>query len=176
MRLVLAAVALLSGCKPQIGDACTSAVECSTLGDRLCDITQPDGYCTQFGCQPDGCPTEAACIVFRSTIDPSCGTVLDGKYGRFSQSFCMLACVESADCRAGYECALPTTHDARLLDVKRTDPATFKVCLAVATVVPSPAEPPGICSPSTAPPLIPTTASAGAGGMDGGGGMGTGGN
>jgi hypothetical protein len=163
-----------TGCKPKIGDACTTALECSSLGDRLCDTTQPGGYCTQFGCQPDGCPSEAACIVFRSSIDPACGTADDGKYGRFSQSFCMIVCESTTDCREGYACALPADRDALLLDQTKDNPASVKVCIAIATLTTPPSDPPGVCSPSTAPPLVPTSASSGVGGM-GAGGMGAGG-
>jgi len=161
VRAGFALLVAISGCTPKIGDKCTLSLDCSTLGDRLCDTTLPGGYCTQFGCQPDGCPTEAACIVFRASLDPACGTTADGKGGRFAQSFCMRTCEETDDCREGYACEAPATRDAELLDAKREDPGALKICLPIATLVTPPAEAPGVCLPGTSPPLVPTTASAG---------------
>jgi hypothetical protein len=159
-RAALALLVALSACTPKIGNECSVSFDCSTLGDRLCDTTLPGGYCTQFGCQPDGCPSEAACIVFRSKLDPACGTSADGKNGRFSQTFCMLTCDEAGDCREGYACEAPASRDAQLLDAKKENPAALKICVPTATPVPPPDEAPGICFPGTAPPLLPTTASA----------------
>src|SRR5690242_18467125 len=46
-----------TGCKPKIGDECKTSTDCSVTGDRLCDITQPSGYCTIFNCEePGSCP------------------------------------------------------------------------------------------------------------------------
>lgn len=172
-------VALLAaGCSPKIGDECSTALDCSALGDRLCDITQPGGYCTQFGCQADGCPEEAACIVFHSEIDPACSDVSAGKFGRFSQTFCMRTCEASSDCRGGYACLRPADRSAVLLDKKKDDPANVRICVAIATVAETPDVAPGICSPGNAGPFVPSTASAGAGagGAGGAGGQGAGGN
>ncbi|HKO50071.1 MAG TPA: hypothetical protein VJV79_20210, partial [Polyangiaceae bacterium] len=51
-RLAMAFAALTGGlalgCTPKIGDDCSVSTNCSTTGDRLCDITQPGGYCTKF--------------------------------------------------------------------------------------------------------------------------------
>ncbi|MFW5740185.1 MAG: hypothetical protein ACOC1F_07450, partial [Myxococcota bacterium] len=52
------------GCNPKIGDDCTNSTDCSVSGDRLCDTTQPGGYCTVFNCEPDMCPEEAQCVAF----------------------------------------------------------------------------------------------------------------
>src|SRR3954468_14654466 len=73
-RLRLAAFALvaLSACTPSIGDKCVLSTDCSSRGDRQCDTSQPDGYCTIFNCNGDGCPDKAACVLFNSAI-PGCG-------------------------------------------------------------------------------------------------------
>ena len=62
--LTMALFATVLGCSPKIGDECATALDCSALGDRLCDTTQPGGYCTIFNCEPDTCPEEAACVAF----------------------------------------------------------------------------------------------------------------
>ncbi len=99
-------------CKPQIGDACFQAIECSPdgLGGRICDVSSPEGYCTIVNCVSDSCPEEAACVAFR-----------DGE-----QSFCMAACATAEDCREGYDC-LPEdeTLGVLFLDLNpRSDGAT----------------------------------------------------
>src|SRR6188768_1286101 len=65
---LMGAVAL--GCTPQIGDKCTVSTNCSTTGDRLCDVTQPGGYCTKFNCEPGGCPDDSVCVNFGTTLSP----------------------------------------------------------------------------------------------------------
>src|SRR5687768_17386078 len=71
----MALLAAATGCAPEIGDDCTTSIDCSQLGDRLCDTSQPDGYCTIFNCEPDQCPEEAVCIAFGFDIDPACSGV-----------------------------------------------------------------------------------------------------
>ena len=68
----LAALALapVLGCTPNIGNKCSLSTDCSQLGDRLCDTTQPGGYCTVFNCEPDQCPN-AICVAFDPTLDPA---------------------------------------------------------------------------------------------------------
>ena len=43
----------------EIGDECTTSVDCSPEGDRMCDIAQRGGYCTIRDCTPDSCPDDA---------------------------------------------------------------------------------------------------------------------
>jgi hypothetical protein len=110
-RLALVAVALLgtlSGCTPSIGDKCVLSTDCSTRGDRLCDTSQPDGYCTQFNCPKNGCPDDAACVLFNANV-PGCGyDDRAGGYGsRIARSFCVAKCSSNSDCRSGYVCAFP---------------------------------------------------------------------
>ena len=98
LALALAAAALVflpmvMGCTPDLGDECTLDLDCSQQGDRLCDITQPGGYCTVFGCEPDKCPEdEGLCVAFNPQLDPACGPLDDGRWARFERTFCMDAC------------------------------------------------------------------------------------
>ena len=126
MLLVAAALAvgaLAGGCKPQVGDACKQSTDCSVSGDRLCDTSMPDGYCTLFNCEPDGCPGDSICVQFHASSE------------RFARSFCMAPCTDPKNCRAGYTCAQIRTSpsdvskndfDAVLLD---THQIHDKICL-----------------------------------------------
>jgi hypothetical protein len=80
-------LASAAGCAPQIGDSCTTSVNCSVNGDRVCDGAQPGGYCSIESCEADTCPEDAVCVRFRPT--PS----------RHAQSWCMKPCESSSDCR-----------------------------------------------------------------------------
>jgi hypothetical protein len=80
------------GCAPEIGDDCGSALDCSAQGSRLCDRTQPGGYCTIQGCERGTCPDEAVCVKFRPSQE------------RLAVTYCMLKCDERSDCRSGYAC------------------------------------------------------------------------
>lgn len=145
--LALAALALVAGCQPKIGDACNTSTDCSAQGDRLCDTTQPAGYCTIFNCEPNTCPEdEAACVAFNVALDPACGPTDDGKWPRFERSFCMALCEEDDDCRSGYECVAPSERAAFVVDTDRST----KVCLAIQSgaVASTPATPPEACLPA----------------------------
>ncbi len=106
--LVAALVGVVAGCKPSIGDKCVLSTDCSTQGDRLCDTSQPDGYCTEFNCAADSCPDLAACVVFDSSI-PGCGyNDRAGASGsRVARAFCVAKCGNDSDCRGGYVCRSP---------------------------------------------------------------------
>lgn len=110
----LLAFAGATGCKPQIGDACTLSTDCSTLGDRLCDTSMPGGYCTVFGCESGQCPSDSVCV----EIHPAST--------RFARRFCLAPCGKQSDCRSGYSCVLPSDRDARILDA---EPVHDSVCL-----------------------------------------------
>ena len=64
MVLALAAAVGLSSCGKKIGDDCQTATDCDPNGARICDLSQPGGYCTILGCDETTCPSEAACIRF----------------------------------------------------------------------------------------------------------------
>lgn len=86
-------LAALGACAPKFGDGCHSATDCSANGDRMCDRSQPGGYCTIMNCEPDGCSDEGTCVRFRPDE------------ARLSSSWCMLKCKNTGDCdRDQYVC------------------------------------------------------------------------
>lgn len=102
-----AAIVISAGsaaCNAKIGDDCEVSANCSATGDRLCDITQPGGYCTIFNCEPGTCPDEAVCIGYGSLPSPAkaCGDLQGGQ--RLQRTFCMRSCDSNSDCRSGYRC------------------------------------------------------------------------
>jgi hypothetical protein len=96
--LVLACV--LTACQPGIGDACSSALQCSTSGSRLCDLTQPHGYCTLAGCDEGTCPTDSVCVTFWPRVP------MESDALRLGTNYCMYKCNSHSDCRNsdGYTC------------------------------------------------------------------------
>lgn len=104
---IVAVVAALLGviaCQPLIGDPCQTTADCTDGTDRICDATQPGGYCTVFNCEPDTCPEEAACVAFRAApaAVPECNDTQET--ARLQRSFCMKICHKPSDCRLGYVC------------------------------------------------------------------------
>lgn len=187
--LVLFAAALFAlGCAPSIGDKCQSSTDCSQLGERLCDTTQPNGYCTIFNCEPDTCP-DSVCVGFYT--NDQC--VDYGQWPRFERTFCMKKCDTDGDCRDGYKCLDPNDPNniARGAHIVDTDvSAGQKVCMA-ASADPNTQKPPGktqngVCEPGDAgPPWTPydagseltvaassSVSSSSAGGAGGSGGKG----
>lgn len=116
--LLLLLVPLAVACGHSIGDSCTLSSDCSPNGDRICDSTSLDGYCTVRGCDFGTCPGEATCVRFfpianvaktcpngqsDCTLDELCTA---GKCApRTSEErYCMKKCGGHGDCREGYEC------------------------------------------------------------------------
>ena len=91
-------------CGHKIGDDCKTSVDCSQGGERLCDITQPGGYCTVFNCEPNTCPSEAACIVFDPQLSAAKSCESRNGLSRFARSFCLFKCSSNDDCRDDYVC------------------------------------------------------------------------
>lgn len=124
MRSLLVLALFAAGCGKEIGDACIISTDCDPNGQRLCDTSQKEGYCTIQGCDFDTCPSEAECVRFFSgqfnnklcnpatedvstddcSLDELCN--LEGHcVARSSESrFCMRKCSSNGDCRDGYEC------------------------------------------------------------------------
>ncbi len=90
------------GCEPEIGDNCTTNSECSMQGDRVCDRTQPGGYCLMIDCDPDTCPGESVCVEFLEE--------------RKARKFCMRHCGSDGDCRDDYRCIEPNEVMAVIID------------------------------------------------------------
>jgi len=144
LRITVAAAlgCALGGCAPKIGRQCSSSTDCSSNGDRLCDTTQPNGYCTIFNCEPDSCPSgESVCVAFS---EPSCPNLRSSI--RFDRTFCMATCGSNDDCRSGYVC------ENMGVQVVDSNPPTHSVCIVAAS---SPATPPdldaGVCQPGNVP-------------------------
>ncbi len=161
--LLAGALALAAACTPEIGDTCRVSTDCSIQGDRLCDTSQPGGYCTQLNCRGNKCVDEAACVLFNSAV-PGCGyDDRSGPFGsRVARSFCMARCETTSDCRSGYVCADPRSYpwNAVILD----DDQGKRACLAIplegqdgGTVGPAPSA--QVCGPA-APALTPIDAGA----------------
>ena len=126
--LALLAASLAVGCKPQVGDSCKLSTDCSVTGDRLCDTSQPDGYCTIFNCDTDTCPGESVCAEFHPGNNPPHSST------RHSRRFCVASCQSASDCRSGYVCVavavLPQKpnpdRDVVIID---NDPSRNHICL-----------------------------------------------
>ncbi|HSN29602.1 MAG TPA: hypothetical protein VLT45_25120 [Kofleriaceae bacterium] len=120
----LLAVVFAAGCGKEIGDACIVSSDCDPAGQRQCDTSQKEGYCTIQGCDYDTCPSEGECVRFftgqfnNKTCNPMTEDVttddcsldelcaLTGHcVARSSEvRYCMRTCSTNGDCRDGYEC------------------------------------------------------------------------
>src|SRR5688500_7601422 len=118
--LPLLALAAIAACSPEIGDKCILSTDCAIRSDRVCDTSQPNGYCTT-NCKGNSCPDKAACVLYNTALQ-GCG--FDDRAGPFgsrvARSFCSARCFSNADCRTeeGYVCADPKTYpwNAFILD------------------------------------------------------------
>jgi hypothetical protein len=131
-RVCLGLLAVLTACRPEIGDKCQVSTDCSVRGDRLCDTSQPGGYCTQFNCRANSCPDQAGCVLFNAAI-PGCGyDDRSGPFGsRVARGSCIARCGSNSDCRTedGYVCADPRQPPWRALVLD--DDQSIKVCLVI---------------------------------------------
>lgn len=155
--IVLAALAGLlgGGCGHAIGDTCSTNVDCSPAGDRICDTAQVEGYCTVEGCDLKTCPDEAACIRFFSagflsrTCDPATEGAADPNVTLTNQCgsgeiclssgfctqrtserrFCMKKCETDGDCRNGYACVRTGTSGAEAIaDPEQPNAGPVRFC------------------------------------------------
>jgi hypothetical protein len=163
-RFLLAAALALAGCTPSIGDKCVLNTDCSLQGTRVCDTSQPNGYCTIFNCQQNSCPGPSGCVLFHPNVS---GCPYDDYQSpsRAGRSFCLANCQGDSDCRQseGYVCRDVTQPpwNAAILDNNQAQ----RFCvIAPDTATSNPAAPPGagtsVCGPSDA------GAGADAGGAD----------
>lgn len=167
-----------AGCKPQIGDSCEFGTDCSASGDRLCDTTQPGGYCTMFNCDSDSCPDDSVCIGFRARASTVAECSDPHGESRFQRSFCMAPCDDDDDCRSGYECvdmrASDNPYGAAVIEAR----SRGKVCAVPASGKPIGELDPAtdVCRPSQAgpdawpSPVPPDAGTPGSGGAAGAGG------
>jgi hypothetical protein len=143
--LAAALMLIAVGCSPDIGASCTTALNCSQQGDRACDTSMPGGYCTIFNCEPDTCPTEAACVAFRQW--PSAiAACEDPNDTRMLRTFCMVRCARNSDCRSGYICAdINATGNpwgASLTDIGNRD---GRICIVPGAAPQNPDQPADYC-------------------------------
>jgi len=118
----------LAACGSEIGDSCLTHSDCSPSGDRICDLSQRDGYCTVLGCDYDTCPEESVCVRFfvgqfgnkdcnpatedlqNSDATDDCSfdevcTLAENCVPRSAElRYCMRKCSDGGDCRDAYEC------------------------------------------------------------------------
>lgn len=121
------AVLALWACQPEIGDSCSNAADCSQTTERTCDTTVPGGYCTEFGCSADACPSEAACIAYQSTVSTALECADLQARPRLLRTACMRKCSRDSDCRDDYVCVdmrQPNAWGATLADTR----GSGKVC------------------------------------------------
>lgn len=136
---LLVALSALAGCKPQIGDDCSVSTDCSNVGDRLCDTTQPGGYCTIFNCEPGTCPDEAVCVAFKTSLSLSCPSPQGAE--RLRRTFCMRNCSDDSDCRTGYRCIDLNADNPWGAKVAENGPVNGAVCIVPFSGAPLPDPP-----------------------------------
>jgi hypothetical protein len=119
---------LVVGCAPGIGDPCSTALNCSITGERVCDTSQPGGACIIFGCEEGTCPPESVCVRWRPMAS------------RLEFNACMRRCGADGDCRVGqgYSCestdeVVDPSTGAPLAEIVDAEPSRF----CVATEPPS---------------------------------------
>lgn len=133
--------ALAAACTPKIGDSCSTSADCSASGDRLCDNTQPGGYCTIFNCEPGGCPADSVCVNFGAEPSDVPGCQTGQGSSPYQRAFCMASCSSNSDCRTAYTCEPlggPNRWSAVVVDLGQST----SVCMAN-TGVGDPAHPDG---------------------------------
>jgi hypothetical protein len=148
-RLVLASLvafgALTLACGKDIGAECKTAWDCSQDNSRICDLSQPGGYCTMDGCDEKSCPSESVCIRFfpRRFPSASCADSAGCSADEIclpegicvprssERRYCAFECGNNGDCRGGYECRQAGTEGSIAL-----------------VVDPDPNNPPKFCAPA----------------------------
>jgi hypothetical protein len=127
---LIACLGWLAGCAPKIGDSCSNSNDCSANGDRLCDTTQPGGYCTIFNCDPTSCPfDESLCVTFSSVVSIVGSCPDPNRPSPFARSFCMAKCKNASDCRKGYECTDLTVENPWGAELVTSKSNRGKICL-----------------------------------------------
>lgn len=142
---------LVQGCGKEIGDSCSTNVDCAQDGTRDCDLSQPSGYCTILGCDEQSCPSEAVCVRVFPYVSPgqSCTQDSDCTSDQLclpegfcvpraaERRYCERTCGSNGDCRSGYACrqvgieGLPsttTTYGSIALVANATPSTIVKVC------------------------------------------------
>ena len=93
--LIATLFVLLGACSPKIGRKCSSSIDCDVNGTRICDLSQPGGYCTVRYCEADTCPDgESVCVEF--SPDEALLAV----------TYCVATCNNGGAFRDKYSCVL----------------------------------------------------------------------
>ncbi|HEX8792464.1 MAG TPA: hypothetical protein VF765_16055 [Polyangiaceae bacterium] len=128
---LLAAGLLLGGCTPHIGDHCQLNTDCSIDGTRVCDNSQPNGYCTSFNCVANSCLDNAVCVMVNASV-PGCPYNDYQAPSRTHTTLCLKNCGQDSDCRTGegYVCRDPelAPYNGKIID---DSPTSNKVCVAL---------------------------------------------
>jgi len=156
---VVAAVlgsAWLTGCTPDIGDSCTLSTDCASDGTRVCDTSEPGGYCTVLNCTGNNlgsvCPDNALCVEFFPN-EPGCpSSVRAPSATEFAE--CRDTCSDDSDCRTDYFCRSPLVApwNARILDTDQT----AKICIPLLVFIDGGTSPTGYGyygAPDAVPPV-----------------------
>ena len=150
--LLIVVLALLApACGKEIGDACTTNVDCQQDGTRDCDLSQPGGYCTVNGCDEKSCPSEAVCIRIFPYESPGAPCQQDTEcvsselclpegfcVPRASERrYCERKCGSNNDCRGGYLCreagiegkpADPSSHGSIAFVANANESTVIRFC------------------------------------------------
>jgi hypothetical protein len=167
---LLVALGGAAACQPRTGDKCRTSTDCSSRGDRVCDTSQPEGYCTVFNCLGGGCADKGggACVAIDVRV-PGCAYDDRRSPARTARSLCLATCEDDADCRRDevygyeYECVLPEERGGVSLEQVKAGEAPKKVCLLRGYVMPAlgdAGEPP-VCRP-----VAPDAGASSEGGAD----------
>ena len=85
LLVLLSLLPTLPGCGAEVGDECSTNVECGR--GRACDRSSDDGYCTVTPCEANTCPENSVCVEFKNRV-----------------TYCMALCDSNGDCRKNYHC------------------------------------------------------------------------
>jgi hypothetical protein len=122
--VAFAGSAWLTGCTPDIGDSCVLSTDCASDGTRVCDTSEPGGYCTVLNCTGNNlgsvCPDNALCVEFFPNV-PGCPDSVRSQ-SRTGISECRDTCSSDSDCRTDYFCRSPLVApwNAEILDTDQT--------------------------------------------------------
>ena len=110
---------LASACGKKIGDGCQTSIDCAQDGTRICDLSQPGGYCTEDGCDDSSCPSESVCVRFFDQKFPT-GTCSSppGTMGECRVEELCVVCGPSSSAPEPYACCVPSNSERRYCAAK----------------------------------------------------------
>lgn len=118
VSVVVLLALVVPACGKDIGDGCSTNLDCANDGTRDCDLSQPGGYCTVNGCDEKSCPGGSVCIRVFPYESPgaACGQDADCASDELcmpdgycvprgsERRYCLEKCGDNGDCRGGYVC------------------------------------------------------------------------